>query len=376
MKAVWNLLIVLALVAAAGMVGFYIGHRAAGNADQADSDSDADDIKPAPLVQTAQIKKGHIDRNIIAFGIVADQTGGASVLSVPFESQVKKILVIPGQRLDPNQPVMDLVPSPEALLELDQAKSALDAANTDLEQTRRRFNDHLATNQDLLQSQQNLDSARMKLRYLANSGASGPVQLKSSGLVDKIDVQEGQIVPAGTTLLEINGAKSSQVRLGVDPSDIANIHVGDPVSLQLIHSDAPAVQGKVAMVGQRIDPDSHMPIVLVSIPRDANLPLDSYVRAQFTVPGQHGLVVPRSAVLPGDDGYTLFTIDGAKAAEHKVSITAEDDQSIEITGEGLSAGQPVVTVGNFELEDGMSVTTAGPSTQTAASQPAPQEAAP
>jgi membrane fusion protein, multidrug efflux system len=90
----------------------------------------------------------------------------------------------------------------------------------------------------------------------------------------------------------------------------------------------------------------------------------------------NGLVAPRSAVLPNDDGgYSLFTVENGKATEHKVSITGQDDQSTEITGDGLAAGQAVVTVGNLELEDGMSVKTGGESDESPATQRTTQEAA-
>jgi RND family efflux transporter MFP subunit len=299
-----------------------------------------------------------------------------AVLSVAFESRVKKIFVVAGERLDAEAPVIELEPSPDTKLQMLQARSAVENATSDLEQTRRRFSDHLATNQDLLQSQQNMQLAQLKLDSLQSEGASGSVVLKGIGLVDKVDVQEGQVVPAGSALVEIAAGRQLQVRLGVEPSDAADIHVGDSVSLQMMRSNAPAVQGKVRMIAERINPDSRLAEVLISIPPDAALPLDSYVRGQLTIAGVDGFIVPRSAVLPDDEGFSLFTVNQGKAVEHKVAIAAEDDQSAEITGEGLVAGDAVVSLGNLELEDGMSVKSEGASIEPATSQPVSQEAAP
>jgi membrane fusion protein (multidrug efflux system) len=368
MRAVWNIFIVLALMAGAGAVGFFIGHRAAAPVET--DDPDVDSIEPTPMVQTVPIRQGRIDRTITAYGVVTAQSGDVEVLSVAFESRVKKILVVAGQRLDGDEPVIELEPSADTRLAMLQAKSAVESARTDLEQTRRRFDDHLATNQDLLQSEQNLQLAQLKLGSLQSEGAGGSVQLKGSGLVDKVDVQEGQVVPAGGALVEISAGRELQVRLGVEPSDAADIHVGDSVALQMIHSNAPAAGGKVRMIGRRIDPDSHLAEVLVSIPADAALPLDAYVRGELTIAGVDGLVVPRSAVLPDDEGFSMFTVDQGKAVEHKVSIAGEDDQSAEITGEGLAEGEAVVAVGNLELEDGMSVKVEQASTEPAATGPA------
>jgi RND family efflux transporter MFP subunit len=374
MRVAWNIFMVLALMAGTGAVGFFIGHRGAAPAKT--EDSDADSINPIPSVQTVPIRQGRIGRLITGYGVVAARSGDMAVLSVAFESRVKKIFVVGGERLDAEAPVIELEPSPDTKLQMLQARSAVENATSDLEQTRRRFSDHLATNQDLLQSQQNMQLAQLKLDSLQSEGASGSAVLKGIGLVDKVDVQEGQVVAAGSALVEIAAGRELQVRLGVEPSDAADIHVGDSVSLQMIRAEAPAVQGKVRMIAERINADSRLAEVLISIPADAALPLDSYVRGQLTIAGADGFIVPRSAVLPEDEGFSMFTVDQGKAVEHKVAIAAEDDQSAEITGEGLAAGDAVVSLGNLELEDGMSVKSDGVSTEPATSQPVSQEAAP
>lgn len=373
MKAVWSILIVLALMGGAAAVGYFAGHRAAAPAPET-SDSD-DSIEPTPTVQTTPIRQGRVDRKIIAYGVVAARAGDESVLSVAFESRVKKILVAGGQHLDAATPVIELEPSSDTQLQMLQAKSALESANQDLQQTRRRFTDHLATNQDLLQSQQNLRQAELKYDSLQKAGGGGPVQLKAAGLVVHIDVQEGQVVPAGGSLMEITAGGRLQVRLGVEPSDAASLRTGDAVSLELVRADAPAVNGTIQMIAQRVNPDTRFTDVFVSLPSNSPLPLDVYIRGTVTLAGADGLIVPRSAVLPDDDGFSLFTVDQGKASERKVSIAAQDDQFMQISGDGVASGQMAVVVGNMELEDGMSVKIAGGRDESAATQPTTQEAA-
>lgn len=367
MKTAWNIFLVVVLMAGALAVGFFMGHRAV-SPGGAESESD-DSIEPTPTVQTAPIRPGRIDRKIAAYGVVTAPSGDVAVLSVAFESRVKKIMVVPGQRLGEETPVIEIEPSADTQLQLLQARSILESATKDLEQTRQRFSDHLATNQDLLQSEQNLAQAKLKLDSLQKAGAGSSVQLKAAGLVAKVDVQAGQVVPAGTALVEIAPGGKLQVRLGIEPSDASDVHIGDSVSLQLIGSDAPAAMGKVQLIAQRINPDTKLADVFISLAPDAAMPLDAYVRGQLTIAGTDGLVVPRSAVLPDEDDLTVFTVDQGKAVKHTVTIVARDDQSAEITGDGLAAGAPVVIVGNMELEDGMSVKTGGGSDESPATQP-------
>lgn len=356
MKVFWNIFLVLALMAGACAGGYFLGHRGS-SAPAADDADSGDDIQPTPTVQTAPIRQGRIDRKITAYGVVAVPGADLSVLSVAYEARVKKVLTAAGQRVEAGTPLIEIEPSSDTRLEVVQAKAALESAAQDLQQTRSRYSSHLATNQDLLQSQQNMQIAKLKLDSLQAEGAGGPTQLKAAhdGLITRVDAQEGQVTPAGSALVEIAASGAMQVRLGVEPSDAALIHRGDHVALSDLNDDAPSLDGTVQMVSRRIDPESRMVDVMVALPANSSLPLDDYLRGEFSIAGSEGLIVPAAAVLPDDEGYSIFTVEQGKAVEHKVSVAVRNDESVQISGENLSPGQMAVISGNLELEDGMPV---------------------
>jgi RND family efflux transporter MFP subunit len=364
MKVVWSLILIAALMATAGAVGYFVGHRSPAAETAAESD---DAVEPVPSVRTAPIQQTRIEHRLTAYGVVVPQNGDVAILSVPFESRIRKILVIPGQRLDSESAVIEIEPSSDTQLQMLQAKYALQAAATDIQQTRQRYSAHLATNQDLLQSEQNMEVARLKLDSLEKQGAGGVQQLKASGLISKIDVQQGQVVSAGSPLVEVATGARIQIRLGVDPADAAALHLRDPVNIFSTDSSQSA-EGKIEMISRRIDPDTHMIDLFVSLAPGAAMPLDATVRGEFATAAANALVVPRAAVLPDVDGISLFTVEHDKAIEHKVTLGVQNDDFVQINGDGLAPGEPVVILGNLELEDGMSVKTDGP--------PATQEAAP
>ena len=70
---------------------------------------------------------------------------------------------------------------------------------------------------------------------------------------------------------------------------------------------------------------------------------------------REGLGVPVGAVQRRQSGQVVFTIDGEKAVKHVVETGLETDGWIEVQGEGLEAGTPVVTMGQFLLDDGTEV---------------------
>jgi hypothetical protein len=76
------------------------------------------------------------------------------------------------------------------------------------------------------------------------------------------------------------------------------------------------------------------------------------------------LVVPRSAVLPDEDNkQVLFTVKDGKAVRHEVDVGITAGDLVEVTASGLNAGDAVVTLGNYELTDGMSIQAAEKDTQ-------------
>ncbi|HSV14365.1 MAG TPA: hypothetical protein VLI90_08905, partial [Tepidisphaeraceae bacterium] len=124
--------------------------------------------------------------------------------------------------------------------------------------------------------------------------------------------------------------------------------------------DEEPIAAKIRLITQRVNPDTRLVDVFVTPDTPAGLLLDSSLRATLTAEGRQGLIVPRDAVLPDEDGLLLFTVQDGKAVKHVVKQGLKNDKEVEVIGEGLKAGDTVVIVGSLELEDGMAVTTEAP----------------
>jgi RND family efflux transporter MFP subunit len=354
MRVLINSIVILAMVVAAGVGGFwYAGHRSIASS-QPDTGGGDENVNPVANVITTQVQLGSITRKIIAYGVIAAQPADVQVLSVPYECRVVRVLAMPGQRLASETSVIEIEPSPDTQLQYKTAAAALDAAQKDFDQTQQRFSNQLATNQDLLQSQTALEAAKAKADSMQKYGAAGSQELKASGLVSKVDVQQGQVVPAGGSLVEIAAGNKIQARLGVEPSDLKSINEGDSVTIQPVTTDDPPVTGKVDLITQRINPDTSLIDVFATLPADCTLPLDGFVRGEFDIVSKPGLIVPRVAVLPTDDGVHVFIIDAKRAEDHPCKVVFENDDQAIIEGDDLDPGDEVAISGNLELADGMS----------------------
>ncbi len=337
-------------------LGYCWGQRSGGGSSSNDS---GDNNGPVAQVTLAPIERKSIAEVVTAYGSVITQTGKTHAVSAAYETRVRHILVAPGQPVTRGQPLVQIDPSPQTQLQLAQARSAAQAAQKELEQTQQKFNLKLATNQDLNQAKKNAESAQLELQTLEQQGAASDqvVKAEMDGLVGKVDVQDGQIVQPGNALVELVAQNEIEVKLGVEPEDAVHVTTGQPVSLFRVHmAGAEPIGGTVRLITQRVDPDTRMVDVYVSLPNDKDLLLDSYFRAELKTRAHDALVVPRSALLPAGDGYVLYTVKNQHAVVHLVQIGIQSAKETEIIASDLKAGEQVVARGNYELSDGMAVT--------------------
>jgi len=387
MKALSYLIVLLVVAAAAAWAGYEYARRHAEAHDPATTEPSAaeEETKPVAEVEVAPVRVGPIAEFVSAYGTVTSQPGEVRIITAAFESQVVRLLVNPGQAVTEGMPLLELEASPETLVALQEAKNAAEAAGRDLKQTQQRFSEHLATNQDLSAAEAAATGAELKRKSLLDRGVGEKQQLKAAnaGVVSKIDVQEGQIVPAGTALVEIAAERRVEVKLGVEPGDIAVLKPDQPVHLRPMDGSADQnIDGKVRLIGRRVDPTTRLVDVLVSLPPDANLLLETYVAAQIesTKKVDSALLVPTNAALP-DEGeeHKVFTIKDGHAKKHSVKVGLENTNDVQIITDELHEGDEVIVLGNFELEDGMAVEVKGSATQPATeptTAPAPAETKP
>jgi membrane fusion protein (multidrug efflux system) len=343
-----------AVVLAAVALGFWLGKRSGSGAEEAGGDETGSIAE----VVLAPITKKTIAENVTAYGSVIAQPGKSHAVSAAYETRIRHILVAPGESVTGGQPLVEIDSSPATQLQLAEARSAAKAAQKELDQAQQKFNLKLATNQDLGQAKKASESAQLQLQNLEKQGAAAPQQVKSEmeGVVGKVDVQDGQIVQAGSPLVELVAQNEIEVKLGVEPEDIVHLAPNDPVSLfQVQRQDLKPIEGRVRLITQRVEPETRLVDVYVSLPNETKLLLDAYLRAELKTEAHETLVVPRGAVLPEGDGFVLFTVKDKHAIQHVVQIGMQNAKEIEIIAPDLKVDDEVVVRGNYELSDGMAV---------------------
>ena len=353
-------LLALAIVLGAGAAYYVLVIRAPAPAPAESEASTA----PIATVTTTTLERKNIKETVTAYATVVAALGETETFSVPFESRVLKISVAPGQPVQQGTILAIVEPSPDALLQLQQAQSEHKTAQAQLDLVNQRLAMQLATESDLVQAQQQLDTAEHQLESMKSRGITNPhTTFKATGeaLISRIDVQPGAIVPAGSPILESVPRDQIVVQVGVEPEDLQSLTQGQAVELvPLSGQTAAPLTGHVRLITQQVNPETRLIDVFVEPPAGSNLFLNEFVMARIAVASADALVLPRKAVVPDQGRYVVFTIEDGVAHLHVVAIGIENDREVQVISPGLREGQRVALVGNAELSDGMRVTEATP----------------
>jgi membrane fusion protein (multidrug efflux system) len=312
---------------------------------------------PSALVKTAPLQQLNLSDDLTAFGQVT--TGLDVAISFPRAGQVSRLLVIPGQLVRRGTPLVTLTSDPSARLAYSQALTAVDFARGELRRIQELFSLQLATQSQVDAARRTLRDAEATLavqRELGGAVGSATVAAPFDGVVDSVEVSQGDRIQPGAVILQLGHIDVVRVRLGIEPADSRLVRVGMPVTLSALDDSSKSVSVSIAESHGRVDPRTQLidAVAMVPAARASFLVPGIHVRATIKV-GQHSsLAVPRSAVLTDSAGAYVFQLSGGKAHRVNVIQGAESQGMIPISGP-VDPRLPIVVLGNYELQDGMAV---------------------
>lgn len=324
------------------------------------STDDAVEEKPVARVETTPIKHQVITQTLDLFGIIASSPSGDLVVPAPFDCVIRAVHASTGAHVAAGDLLLEIAPSPDTELQLESARSAFALATKALTATQERYDLKLANSQDLIAAQQTEQDAKAKLTSYEKRGIGGDGRIVAvnAGTVSKFEVNSGSLVTAGSALITVTTENQLEARLGIEADDVAQAKPGQPATLSSINRPkTEPVKSSVRVMAASIDPASGSAEIRVPVPAGAALMAGEHVIGSIELQSKEALVVPRSAVLPDEDHQVIFTVKDGKASRHEVQVGIASGDLVEISGGNLNTGDLVVTLGNYELTDGMSVQT-------------------
>lgn len=313
---------------------------------------------PVASVQSIPAQWNEMSGSITTYGTVSFPPDEIHQISIQNEAQVMQIFVIPGQLIKPHDSLVKLSPSSNAKLTIDNAQLAVTFADKEFKRISALRKQFLATNAEVQAANQNLEKAKIELLNLQNQQQNQNGTILTSeveGTVIAVNVSAGQIVAANSVLLNFSNGENRQIRLGVENEDIAKLKVGSQVIITALDNDTSKHLSTISNITGQIDATTGLIDVIVKVKNAPDLIPGSMVKGEIiTTPNTKVIAVPRSAVLYQQKKPYLFVINKGKALLRWVVVGEDNGQIVSII-KGLKAGEKVVTVGNYELTNGLNV---------------------
>jgi len=176
------------------------------------------------------------------------------------------------------------------------------------------------------------------------------VYSKENGYITSIDVQEGDYVSEGGSIVQLADLSSIWVEAQVYTSQAAQLNTDGLVTVQIPDIPGKTFQGKIQFVNPEISTDQRLNLLRISIP-NTNNQLKPGMAASVVVKGKqnNALSLPLDAVLRNEKSASVWVMTGRNTFKNKmVTIGMESGERIEIK-DGLKEGEAVVTSGAYLL---------------------------
>lgn len=318
-------------------------------------DATAPATRVSAVLPTRQVFHAHIS----AYGELAADSRRGLALSLPQAGEITSIAALAGHRVQRGAVLLQLATDPTTRSAYLQAEAQLKVAQQALTRTEHLHAQKLATNGQLDTARQALADAQANLAAQAQLGGAQAVytlKAPANGVVTTLDVQRGQRVAAGTTLLQFTPDDALAALLGVDPGAAAHLRRGMHATLTPVygaHGAAP-LAATVAMVGGAVNPATHLVDVVATLDRPPQLAAGTALSATINTASFTAWSVPRDALQSDATGDYVFQIEHGKARRVAVKVLAPDGSPIGVGG-AIDPHAPVITLGSYEVAAGDAV---------------------
>jgi len=215
--------------------------------------------------------------------------------------------------------------------------------------------------EDALTATVRADSAALMSSRLNYEYAT--VRAPISGRTGSLLVKEGNLVSAGSPqpLVTINQIRPILVRFAIPARNLTELQRRGNEALRVIarqggRDDAPTLEGVLSFFDNHVDSATGTVLLKARYANtDGQLWPGEFVDVTLVLGIQQGAtVVPAQAVMSGQRGTYVFTIEGGLAKQQPVTVARTTD-SLAVIGSGLEPGATVVIDGQLRLSQNAAV---------------------
>lgn len=191
-----------------------------------------------------------------------------------------------------------------------------------------------------------------------------------AGTIARLTVKSGEWLDAGKEVGEIIDADRLTVALQLPSAEAVAVQTGQSAALfaRLGADEKPLATGTVQFVAPIITAATDTVLVRLALPQASGVRPGKFAAARI-VTEEHAnkLAVPAESVVTDGEGHsTVSIVTGDVARQKSVQTGLRDGDLVEISGEGISEGATVVTVGSYGLPKETKIRLRAPAAKEAA----------
>jgi HlyD family secretion protein len=229
-----------------------------------------------------------------------------------------------------------------------QAKSQLEAAQEHL-----RVLNSAGKEEQIKGAQAQVEAAQGQLQAAQAQVDYSEVRSPISGVVADRPINAGEMAAAGTPLLTVMDISRVVARVNVPQSQSTAVKVGQTATLTQTGSTE-MLEGRVTVVSPATDPNTTTVQVWITAPNPGDrFKPGAAVHASIVAETiRNAVVVPASAILPGEEGGTaVLTVSPDSTAHLRgVDVGVRYGDKVQIV-RGVNPGDEVVTAGGLGVDD-------------------------
>lgn len=283
------------------------------------------------------------------------------MLSFKTSGIIQRILVKEGDAIRQGQVVASLNLT-EINAQVQQAQLGYEKAQRDHQRALNLYKDSVATLEQLQNTKTALDLSQQQLNAVLFNRSHSEIRATHNGYVLRKLASEGQVIGAGTPVIQTNGAQSGNwlLRVALSNKDWAAVQLRDSAAVEIESAPGETFRGEINRKSEGIDPATgafYADIRLIQA-APASIAFGLFGKAMIY---PHAAAIsntgdkweiPYDALLDGDGshGYVFVTNDGKRAHKQPVIIAGMEKDRVLISN-GLQGVQAVVISGSAYLTD-------------------------
>jgi len=214
-----------------------------------------------------------------------------------------------------------------------------------------------AARQALATAEDQVNQARAALQTVRQYLKDTEIRSHRSGVVVDRNVEIGQSVAPGASLLRILDQSKLKVNIDLPESDFARIAIGMPAVIKVDAFRGKRFTGRVERVNPMVDRLTRTFRIRIEVSNPTGKLVDGmFARVRLSAGQRMAPAVPRDALqrLPGSGTFYVFVVNKDKAVKRTIKTGLIQDQYAEVL-DGLSEDQKIVISGAGRLRSGTKV---------------------